>query len=61
MLKNWVTETGIVKYDIEELSVFQLYVKELSNWNYGASTRMRHVLKFQLYVKELSNWNIHKD
>ena len=36
---------------------FQLYVKELSNWNISVDFFQTLDRVFQLYVKELSNWN----
>ena len=34
MLKNWVTETKAKSYKRNKMPLFQLYVKELSNWNF---------------------------
>ena len=58
MLKNWVTESLIVTVQLTCNFKFQLYVKELSNWNCSEVVRSWELLKFQLYVKELSNWNL---
>ena len=57
MLKNWVTETREYKWVNSIMTAFQLYVKELSNWNIKVHSPRLKPLTFQLYVKELSNWN----
>ena len=54
MLKNWVTETDTNKNEIIEASLeFQLYVKELSNWNITIAISPEISLSFN-YM--LNNW-----